>query len=184
MRLGRQMRDGAPLPGRTPGQVLSQLSHRVFGPLQPARTRIVLDYHGLLDQPAGALVQIAGRHHVTSRTISNNVAIVRAAGQRLPLSAPQITETTRMYAPGEGHLGRARTAATLGLPAPESAPVDEPAPAGAVPPGHLTIARALSRVLAAVGPLDLLTLVATITWNRRFRTRRRTLCRTATSPPR
>ena len=47
------MRDGTPLPGRTPGQVLSQLAHRVFGPLQPARTRIVLDYHGLLDHPAG-----------------------------------------------------------------------------------------------------------------------------------
>ena len=77
------MRDGAPLPGRTPPQVLSQLSHRVFGPLQPARTRIVLDYHGLLDQPAGALLQIADRHHVTSRTVSNNVAIVRAAGHRL-----------------------------------------------------------------------------------------------------
>jgi hypothetical protein len=40
---GRRMRDGAPLPGRTPAQVLSQLAHRVFGPLQPSRTRIVLD---------------------------------------------------------------------------------------------------------------------------------------------
>ena len=72
------MRDGAPLPGRTPAQALSQLTHRVIGPLQPARTRIVLDYHGLLDHPAGSLVQIAARHHVTSRTVSNNVAAVRA----------------------------------------------------------------------------------------------------------
>jgi hypothetical protein len=29
------MRDGTPLPGRTSTQVLSQLVHRVFGPLQP-----------------------------------------------------------------------------------------------------------------------------------------------------
>ena len=83
---GRPMRDGAPLPGRTPAQVLSQLAHRVFGPLQPARTRIVLDYHGMLNHPAGSLVQSATRHHVTSRTVSNNVAAVRAAGVRLPLS--------------------------------------------------------------------------------------------------
>jgi hypothetical protein len=50
--------------------VLSQLAHRVFGPLQPTRTRIVLDYHGLLDHPAGPLVQIAARHHITTRTVS------------------------------------------------------------------------------------------------------------------
>ena len=119
------MRDGTPLPGRTPAQVLSQLAHRVFGPLQPARTRTVLDYHGLLDHPAGALVQIAARHHVTTRTVSNNVAAVRAAGRRLPLSVPLITAATRVSAPDEDHLGRVRIAATLGLPAPAAAPVDE-----------------------------------------------------------
>jgi hypothetical protein len=151
--------------------VLSQLSHRVFGPLQPARTRIVLDYHGLLDQPAGALLQIADRHHVTSRTVSNNVAIVRAAGHRLPLLAPLITEATRVSAPGEDHLGRLRLAATLGLSAPAAASVDESAPADVVPAGHLTVARAAVRVLAAVGPLDLPALSATITRTRRFRTR-------------
>src|SRR6478735_1126217 len=48
---GLRMRDGAPLPGRTPAQMLSQLAYRVFGPLQPTRTRVVLDYHGLLDHP-------------------------------------------------------------------------------------------------------------------------------------
>ena len=86
------MRDGAPLPGRTPPQVLSQLSHRVFGPLQPARTRIVLDYHGLLDHSADSLVQIAARHHVTTRTVSNNVA----AGRRA--AAPAVGAAT-----GRGH---------------------------------------------------------------------------------
>jgi hypothetical protein len=89
------MPDGAPLPGRTPAQVLSQLVHRVFGPLQPARTWIVLDYHGLLEDPAGALVQIAARHRVTARSVSTNVALVRAAGHRLPLSAPLTTAATR-----------------------------------------------------------------------------------------
>jgi len=165
------MRDGAPLPGRTPAQVLSQLTHRVIGPLQPARTRIVLDYHGLLDHPAGSLVQIAARHHVTSRTVSNNVAAVRGAGRRLPVSAPLTSEATRVSAPGEDHLGRVRIAATLGLPAPAAAPADEPAPVDSVPAGHLTVARAAARVLAAVGPLDLPALAAVIARSRRFRVR-------------
>ena len=163
------MRDGAPLPGRTPAQVLSQLTHRVIGPLQPARTRIVLDYHGLLDHPAGPLVQIAARHRVTSRTVSNNVAKVRAAGHRLPLSAPLTSEATLVSAPGDDHLGRVRIAATLGLPAPAAAPADEPMPVDSVPAGHLTVARAAARVLAAVGPLALPALTAVIARSRRFR---------------
>ena len=164
------MRDGTPLPGRTPAQVLSQLVHRVFGPLQPIRTRTVLDYHGLLDRPAGALVDIAARHRVTARTVSNNVGKVRAAGLRLPLPAPLITEATRTSAPGEDHLGRCRVAATLGLSAPAAA-VDEPAPVGVVPAGHLTVARAAARMLATTGPLDLPALAATIARTRRFRVR-------------
>ena len=102
------MGDGVPLPGRTPSQVLSQLTHRVFGPLQPTRTRIVLDYHGLLDHPAGPLAQIAGRYRVTTRTVSNNVSAVRIAGTRLPLSASLITQATRASVPGDDHLGRVR----------------------------------------------------------------------------
>ena len=132
------MRDGTPLPGGTPAQVLSQLTYRVFGPLRPARTRIVLDYHGLLGHPAGPLVQIATRHHVTSRTVSNNAATVRVAGARLPLSAPLIVEATRVSAPGADHLSRVRIATTLGLPAPPAGAVDESAPVGTVRPGHLT----------------------------------------------
>ena len=161
------MRDGTPLPGRTPVQVLSQLAHRVFGPLQPARTRTVLDYHGLLGHPAGALVQIAARHRVTTRTVGNNVAAVRAAGRRLPVSVPLITAATRVSAPDEDHLGRCRVATTLGLPAPATAP----ATVNAVPVGHLTAARASVRVLAAVGPLDLSTICAASTRTRRFRAR-------------
>jgi len=165
------MRDGTPLPGGTPAQVLSQLTYRVFGPLRLARTRIVLDYHGLLGHPAGPLVQIATRHHVTSRTVSNNAATVRVAGARLPLSAPLIVEATRVSAPGADHLSRVRIATTLGLPAPPAGAVDESAPVGTVRPGHLTVARGAVRVLAAVGPLDLPTLAAVITRTRRFRAR-------------
>ena len=165
------MRDGTQLPGGTPAQVLSQLTYRVFGPLRPARTRIVLDYHGLLGHPAGPLVQIAARHHVTSRTVSNNAATVRVAGARLPLSAPLIVEATRVSAPGADHLSRVRIATTLGLPAPPAAVVDESAPVGTAQPGHVTVARAAVRVLAAVGPLDLPTLATAITRTRRVRAR-------------
>jgi hypothetical protein len=165
------MRDGTPLPGGTPGQVLSQLAHRVFGPLQPARTRIVLDYHGLLNHPADPLVQVAARHHVTSRTVSNNAAAVRAAGHRLPLSASLIAEATRISAPGDDHQSRVRIAATLGLLAPAAPQVHEPSPINTVPAGHLTVARASMRALAAVGPLDLPAVTAVVARTRRFRTR-------------
>jgi hypothetical protein len=166
------MRDGTPLPGRTPGQVLSQLAHRVFGPLQPARTRIVLDYHGLLDHPAGPLAQIAGRYRVTTRTVSNNVSAVRIAGTRLPLSASLIVQATRASVPGDDHLARVRIAGSLGLPAPAAAAVQDPTPvAAAVPAGHLAVARAAARMLAGAGPLDLPTLAAAITPTRRFRSR-------------
>ena len=77
--------------------MLSQLAYRVFGPLQPTRTRIVLDYHGLLDHPAGSSAQIAARHHVTTRTVANNIANVRAAGHRIPLSAPLVTADGGTY---------------------------------------------------------------------------------------
>jgi hypothetical protein len=151
------MRDGTPLPGRTPSQVLSQLAYRVFGPLQPIRTRIVLDYHGLLDRPAGSSAQVAARHHVTTRTVANNIAAVRAAGLRIPLSAPLIAEATRGSTQDDDHLGRARIATTLGLPTPAAASVDHPTTVGAV------------RLLTAVGPLNLPAVAAAIARTRRFR---------------
>jgi len=48
------VRDGVPLPGRFPTEVLSQLADRVFGPLHPDRVRVVLDYHGMDGNPPGA----------------------------------------------------------------------------------------------------------------------------------
>src|SRR6476660_8364544 len=152
------MRDGAPLPGRTPAHVLSQLAYRVFGPLQPTRTRIVLDYHGLLDNPAGPLAQIAGRHRVATRTVSNDVSGVRVAGTRLSLSASLIVQATRASVPGDDHLGRVRIAGSLGLPATAAAAVENPTPvAAAVPAGHLTAARAAAgaRRGRPAGPADL-----------------------------
>ena len=98
------------------------------------------------------------------------------------MSAPLTSEATRVSAPGEDHLGRVRIAATLGLPAPAAAPADEPAPVDLVPAGHLTVARAAARVLAAVGPLDLPALATVIARSRRFRSATR--CPTVISLPR
>ena len=112
-RYGRRMRDGALLSGRAPGQVLSQLAHRVLGPLQPARTRAVLDYHGLLNHPAGSLVQIGCRHHVTSAHRFQQRR--QAPGRRLPagrhqrLCGDQPATVRRPGAPGTAHAHRART---------------------------------------------------------------------------
>src|SRR4029079_6143712 len=113
--------------------------------------RIVWAVCGLRGRPAARLVQIAARHHVTSRTVSNNAATVRVAGARLPLSAPLIVEATRVSAPRADHLSRVRIATTLGLPAPPAAVVDESAPVGTAQPGHVTVARAAVRGRAAPG---------------------------------
>ena len=120
------MRDGDPLPGCPPAQVVSQLAHRVFGPLHLDRTRVVLDYHGLADRAAGTLADVAARHGVTTRTVSLQVKAVRAAGATLPLTPAVTAEATRRSTPAEDHLARVRTARTLGLPdphAPGKAPV-------------------------------------------------------------
>src|SRR3954468_12046267 len=103
-----------PLPGMTPAQVVSQLAHRVFGPLQPGRTQIVLDYHGLSTEPAARAADIARRHQVTARTVSNNVAAVAAAGARQPLSRLIVSEAERASTAQDDHLGRVRIATTLG----------------------------------------------------------------------
>jgi len=65
-----------PLPGMSPADVVSQLVHRVFGPLQVTRVRMVLDYHGLAGEAAGTLAAIADRYRVTTRTVSGRVAQV------------------------------------------------------------------------------------------------------------
>ena len=152
--------------------MLSQLAYRVFGPLRPDRVRVVLDYHGLAGHPAGRLAEVAARHGVTSRTVSNRVAAVRGAGTRIPLTGEVITEVTRGSIPGDDHRARVRAAGTFGLPAP--VPPSRQGRAGfatPVTPAELKAARAAARVLAAVGPLPLDTLFAAVARSRRFRTR-------------
>jgi hypothetical protein len=165
------MRDGVPLPGVTPPEVVSQLAHRTFGPLNSHRARQVLDYHGLAGHPAGTRAEVAARHRVTAATVSNNVRLVRAAGARLPLAASLITAATRQSVPTEDHLGRVRIAGTLGLPrpgSPEPAAPHAPVSFGSAGP---KVTWAAARVLAAAGPLDLDTLLNAVERSRRFRDR-------------
>ena len=104
--------------------------------------------------------------------MSNHVAAVRAAGARLPLTDEVITAVKRASTPGDDHRARVRTAGTLALPAlspRRQAPVTSSA--SPVTPAQLRAARAAARVLAAVGPLPLDTLLAAVTRSRRFRSR-------------
>ena len=163
------MRDGDPLSGVSPAQVVSQLAHRVFGPLHLERTRVVLDYHGLAHRAARTLAEVAARHGVTTRTVSLHVKAVRAAGSSLPLAPTLVAEATRRSTPAEDHLARVRIARTLALATPSrpSPNVDRVAPLT-----HLAPASTAMRILAAVGPLDTETLLEAIVRSRRFRDRR------------
>lgn len=162
-----------PLPGVTPAQVVSQLAHRIFGPLRPTRTQIVLDYHGLLTQPAARAADIARRHHITAPTVSNNVAVIRAAGARQPLSPQIVTEAERPSTPQDDHLARVRIATTLGLAPPAPAPAGNypPVAGNAGPEPRLAAARVGVRILAAAGPLPLPAVTAALARSRRFRAR-------------
>ena len=168
---GRRMRDGDPLPGVTPPEVTSQLTHRVFGPLQPNRVRQVLDYQGLAGHPAGTRTQIATRHQVSGATVTNQVRAVRAQGAKLPLTTVLITDATRPSEHAEDHLGQVRIADTLGLPRPappESAPLRTRVPRSGSSAGP-KVAGAAARILAAIGQLDLDTLLEAVERSRRFR---------------
>ena len=112
------MRNGVPLSGRTPEQVVSQLIYRVLGPLRLDRVRWVLDYHGLGGDPALSLEATAHRCGVTVGMLVVHTAKVRAAGANLPLDAIVITAAMRPSTPGDDHLSRVRIARTLDLPAP------------------------------------------------------------------
>ena len=168
------MRDGVPLPGASPADVIRQLTHRAFGPLQPNRVRQVLDYHGLAGRPAGTRTEIAARHRVTAATVTNQVRTVQAAGPRLPLTTAQTNAVTRRSEPADDHLGRVRIADTLGLPRP-APPEPATPPIPRVPQNASTagpqVTWAAARVLAAAGPLDLDTLLQALVRSRRFRDR-------------
>jgi len=166
---GPRVRDGDPLPGVSPDQVVSQLAHQVFGPLHLDRTRVVLDYHGLADRAAGTLAEIAARHGVTTRTVSLHVKAVRSVGSKLPLTPTVIAEATRRSTAAEDHLARVRIARTLALAAPHRPSTNADR---TVPLTHLAPARNAMRILAAYGPLDTQPLLEAVGRSRRFRGRR------------
>ena len=167
----RAVRDGDPLPGVSPAQVVSQLAHRVFGPLHLERVRVVLDYHGAAGHTAGTLIEVAARHDVTTRTVSNDVRVVRSAGETLPLSTDLVTAVTRQSRAGEDHPARVRIARTLGLPEPQRPGKAPVLPRDMVSANVAAAAWSAARVLTAVGPLDLGTLHAAVIRSRRFRHR-------------
>ena len=168
----RGVRDGLPLPGTTPAQVLSQLAHRVSGPLRTEQARTLLDYHGVGGEPAGTVAQVAARHAVSGRTLSNWVAALRAAGSRLPLSAELITQMTRRSAEGEDHLGRVRTSKAFGVPPPARPLPPHPSRVGSATTADRPAAAIACRVLAAAGPQPLTILRTAVLRARRFRDRR------------
>jgi len=166
------MRDGTPLPGRTPAQLVSQLAHRVLGPLRPHRIRAVLDYHGLRGAPAAAgQAEIAATYGVHVQSVSNWVATVAAAGAHLPLSPEMATQISRRSRPDEDHRGRTRVAHTFGFPPPARPPAPAPAPHPRIPPQQWAAAGIAVRVLATLGPLPLPSLLDAVQRSRRFRAR-------------
>ena len=54
----------------------------------------MLDYHGLAGVPAESQKVLAGRHGITSRTLTGWSMTLTAAGRRLPLSAALATVST------------------------------------------------------------------------------------------
>jgi hypothetical protein len=163
------MRDGVPLPGLTPEQVVSQLAYRVLGPLRPDRVRWVLDYHGLAGRRATDPAGTARRNGITVGMVMVHAAKTRAAGAALPLRPGIVSAAMRPSADGEDHLARIRIARTLGLPTPSAR---KPVANSTVSPTQREIAaaRAAIRILAATGPLDEPTLLAALARARRWKT--------------
>ncbi len=163
------MRDGVPLPGLTPEQVTSQLVHRVIGPLRPDIVRAILDFHGLAGAPAVGAAATAGRSDtVSAGMLRTHTSRVRAAGRRVPLTAPVITATIRPSRLGEDHLGRIRIAGTLKLPSPPPLVLSQRTGGGPTPADRAT-GRSAARLLAVTGPLELTALLAAINRRRRWR---------------
>ena len=162
------MRDGVPLPGITAGEVVSQLTYRVFGPLRGSKVRSVLDFHGLAGRPAGSVSEIAVRQDISAPTVSNRVRKVREAGVRLPLDPAVIHDASRPSRPGEDHRGRVRIATTLGISAPEPTATVRPP---RLPSSSPLVGHAALRLIAALGPLDTDSLLAASNRARRFRKR-------------
>ncbi len=119
---GSRVRNGVPLPGRNPEQVVSQLVYRVLGPLRPERVAAVLDYHGLAGNTAASPEATAQRRNMTAGALRFLTDKVRAAGAALPLPSAVVAGALRDSATGDDHLGRVRIARTLHLPVPRKPP--------------------------------------------------------------
>jgi hypothetical protein len=165
------MREGTPLPGTTPPDVVSQLTHRVLGPIRRDRVAAVLDFHGLADRPAGTRAAVAARHGVGPATLKVWTDRVAAAGARLPLPPTVVTAALRRSRPDQDHLSRTRIAATLGLAAPPPAVLLTPVRPARRSPVAVETARAAIDVLSTVGPLELDDLLAAVSRQRRIRGR-------------
>ena len=148
---------------------MSQLVHRVLGPLRPDRLRWVLDYYGLAGAPAAELDETARRNRITGGMMKVRTAKVRAAGAALPLHPAIVTAAMRPTIADEDHLGRTRIARALGLPAPAAPLKPEPATAVSATFSELATARSAIRILAATGPLDMSTLLDALTRARRWK---------------
>lgn len=164
------VRDGQPLPGRTPADLLSQLAFRVCGPLRLDRVHLVLDFHGLRGQPAATRGVTARRNGIAEPTLRRWVQAVEKAGASLPLTTELCGEVARRSRPGEDHLARCRVASTLGLGEPLP-PVARAVPELRPSARDIAAARTAIRVLGAISPLSLGDLVDSVRRSRRFRER-------------
>ena len=109
-------RTGAAVPGQTACALVTNLVWRTFGHSATGRAESVLDWVGLLDAPAGRIVEVANRHHIASVTLGNRVRQARNRGIQTPLNPLQLRDATRATQPTEDHLSRQRIAQLLGLP--------------------------------------------------------------------
>jgi hypothetical protein len=114
-------RTGIPVPGQTAIAVVTQLVWRTFGPDRPDRAESVLDWAGLLGNPAQSTAIVANRHHIAAATLTHRIRQIGNRGAQTPLSPLQLRDATRPSQPTEDHLSRQRTARLLDLPAPRSA---------------------------------------------------------------
>lgn len=161
------VRDGVPLPGRSPEQLLSQLAYRVFGPLGTAKARAVLDYHGAAGAPAQSRSVVAARYGVTADTVSNWTTALRAAGRRQPLTPDIAGQLTRRSTPAQDHQGRVRIATAFGLPPPR--PASSEPPATQLPASDRAAADTAIRVMATIGPTIMINLLDAVSRSRRFK---------------
>jgi hypothetical protein len=111
-------RTGNAIPGQTASAVVTNLIWRTFGHTRRNRAESVLDWVGLLGRPAGSVVEVADRQHISAGTLSNRIRQVTSRGAQIPLTPVQLRDASRTTAPTEDELSHRRIAQLLGLPSP------------------------------------------------------------------